>query len=168
MRNSPDDSFFRYVTADLDNAEHQNAVLAMVDAYSRDPMGDGTPLAPDVRERLIPGLRHLSTTLVFLAYDGDAPVGVAVCFLGFSTFAAKPLINLHDVAIVPTHRGRGVGRGLLAVVEAKARELGCCKLTLEVLDKNDRALRTYLAAGFKRYSLQPGAGEAIFMTKPLG
>ena len=41
------------------------------------------------------------------------------------------------------------------------------ELTLEVLDKNDRALRTYTAAGFKRYALQPGAGEAIFLTKSL-
>lgn len=139
----------------------------MIDAYSRDPMGDGAPLAPDVRERLIPGLRLHPTTLVFLALDGDAAVGVAVCFLGFSTFAARPLVNLHDVAILPTHRGRGTGRGLLTAVEARARELDCCKLTLEVLDQNHRALRTYAAAGFKRYSLQPGAGEAIFMTKRL-
>jgi GNAT superfamily N-acetyltransferase len=158
----------RYIQADLDRPDHQQAVEAMVDAYSRDPMGDGAPLAPEVRARLIPGLRQHPTTLVFLAYDGDTPVGVAVCFLGFSTFAAKPLINLHDVAIVPSHRCRGIGRGLLAAVEAKARELGCCKLTLEVLDQNHHALRTYTAAGFKRYALQPGAGEAIFMTKPLG
>jgi ribosomal protein S18 acetylase RimI-like enzyme len=159
---------FRYVQADLERADHQAAVLTMVDAYARDPMGDGAPLAPDVRARLIPGLRAHPTTLVFLAYDGDAPVGVAVCFLGFSTFAARPLVNLHDVCIVPTHRCRGIGRGLLAAVEARARELGCCKLTLEVLDQNHHALRTYTAAGFKRYSLQPGAGEALFLTKPLG
>jgi GNAT superfamily N-acetyltransferase len=167
MPTAPDDSI-RYLQADLDNAEHAATVLALVDAYSRDPMGDGAPLDPEVRERLIPGLRRHPTTLIFLAYDGATPVGVAVCFLGFSTFSAKPLVNLHDVCILPAHRARGVGRGLLAAVEAKARELGCCKLTLEVLDKNDRALRTYFAAGFKRYSLQPGAGEAIFLTKPLG
>lgn len=158
----------RTLQADLDRPDHQAAVLAMVDAYSRDPMGDGAPLAPEARVRLIPGLRAHPTTLVFLAYDGDTPVGVAVCFLGFSTFAAKPLVNLHDVCVVPTHRGRGVGRALLAAVETRARELGCCKLTLEVLDQNNRALQTYTAAGFKRYSLQPGAGEAIFLTKPLG
>ena len=139
----------------------------MVDAYSRDPMGDGAPLSPEARERLIPGLRKHPTTLVFLAYDADTPVGVAVCFLGFSTFAAKPLVNLHDVSILPTHRGRGIGRALLAAVEVRARELGCCKLTLEVLDQNHRALRTYAAAGFQRYALQPGAGEAIFLSKPL-
>ena len=157
----------RFVQADLKNPGHQAAVLFLVDAYSRDPMGDGAPLAPEVRARLIPGLQEHPTTLVFLAYDGEAAVGVAVCFLGFSTFAARPLVNLHDVAILPTHRQRGIGRGLLAAVEVRARELGCCKLTLEVLDQNERALRTYTAAGFKRYSLQPGAGEAIFMAKPL-
>ena len=168
MLNSSDASLIRYVQADLDNEEHQSSVLAMVDAYSRDPMGDGAPLATEIRERLIPGLRAHPTTIIFLAFDTDTPVGVAVCFLGFSTFAAKSLINLHDVSVLPTHRGRGVGRGLLAAVEAKGLELGCCKLTLEVLDQNDRALRTYTAAGFKRYSLQPGAGEAIFMSKGIG
>ncbi len=114
----------RTVQADLDRPDHQAAVLAMVDAYSRDPMGDGTPLSSAARKRLIPGLRTHPTTLVFLAYDGDNPVGVAVCFLGFSTFAAKPLVNLHDVSILPTHRGRGAGRALLAAVEAKESQRG--------------------------------------------
>lgn len=167
MPPTPAASAIRTVQADLSRPDHQAAVLAMVDAYSRDPMGDGAPLSAEARERLIPGLRQHPTTLIFLAYDGDTPVGVAVCFLGFSTFAAKPLVNLHDVSIVPTHRGRGIGRALLAAVEIRARELGCCKLTLEVLDQNHRALRTYAAAGFQRYALQPGAGEAIFLTKPL-
>lgn len=167
MTTTPGGLAIRTVQADLERAEHQAAVLAMVDAYSRDPMGDGAPLSAESRARLIPGLRQHPTTFVFLAYDGEVPVGVAVCFLGFSTFAAKPLVNLHDVAVVPTHRGRGVGRSLLAAVEAKARELGCCKLTLEVLDQNARALRIYAAAGFKRYALQPGSGEAIFLSKAL-
>jgi len=167
MTAAPENPTLRYLQADLARADHQAAVLAMVDAYSRDPMGDGAPLSAEARERLIPSLRAHPTTLVFLAYDGENPVGVAVCFLGFSTFAAKPLVNLHDVCVVPAHRGRGVGRGLLAAVETSARELGCCKLTLEVLDQNHRALRTYLAAGFQRYTLQPGAGEAIFLSKPL-
>ena len=47
------------------------------------------------------------------------------------------------------------------------RELGCCKLTLEVMDNNDRALRAYEAAGFGRYSLQENGSAAIFLSKPL-
>jgi GNAT superfamily N-acetyltransferase len=155
------------VEADLSRREHQDAVLAMTDAYSRDAFGDGKPLGPGARERLIPGLRAHPTTLIFLAFEGEQPVGAAVCFTGFSTFAARPLVNIHDLIVVPERRGKGVGRGLLDAVERRARELGCCKLTLEVLDKNERALRAYASFGFARYVLQEEAGEAIFMTKVL-
>jgi GNAT superfamily N-acetyltransferase len=155
------------IEADLGRREHQEAVIAMTDAYSRDPFGDGKPLDPGARERLIPGLRAHPTTLIFLAFDGDRPVGAAICFKGFSTFAAKPLVNIHDLVVVPDLRNKGVGRCLLEAVERRARELGCCKLTLEVLDRNERALGAYASFGFARYTLQEGAGEAIFMTKPL-
>jgi ribosomal protein S18 acetylase RimI-like enzyme len=157
----------RIVEADLSLAEHQEAVLAMVDAYSSDAMGNGKPLDQDVRTRLIPGLRRHPTTLIFLAFDGVQPIGAAVCFIGFSSFAAKPIINIHDFVVLPASRGKGIGRRLLEAVEAKARELGCCKLTLEVMDKNHQAIRMYQAAGFERYSLQEEAGVSIFMSKPL-
>jgi ribosomal protein S18 acetylase RimI-like enzyme len=157
----------RIVEADLARPEHQEALLAMTDAYSRDPFGDGKPLDAGVRERLIPGLRRHPTTLVMLAFEGARAVGAATCFIGFSTFAAKPLVNIHDLVVVEDCRKRGVGRRLLEAVEAKARELGCCKLTLEVLDQNLVALGAYRSFGFERYSLQEGAGEAIFMAKTL-
>jgi GNAT superfamily N-acetyltransferase len=155
------------VEADLGLPEHQEAVLAMVDAYSRDAMGEAKPLDPDVRARLIPGLQKHPTTLIFLAFDGGRPVGAAVCFIGFSTFAAKPLINIHDFVVLSALRGKGVGRRLLEAIGGKARELGCCKVTLEVMDKNHRALRMYEAAGFVRYALQKDAGTAIFISKQL-
>jgi ribosomal protein S18 acetylase RimI-like enzyme len=157
----------RIVEADLSLAQHKEAVLAMVDAYSRDPMGNGKPLDSDVRAQLIRGLQEHPTTLIYLAFDEDNPVGAAVCFIGFSTFAAKPLINVHDFVVLPAVRGKGVGRRLLEAVEKKARELGCCKLTLEVMDNNHQALRMYQAAGFVRYALQEESGTAIFMSKPL-
>jgi GNAT superfamily N-acetyltransferase len=155
------------VEADLTRPAHQEAVIAMIDAYARDPMGDGTPLDADVRARLIPGLRAYPTTLIFLAFDRDQAVGIAVCFIGFSTFAAKRLVNIHDFAVLATHRGRGVSRQLLDAIEVKARQLDCCKLTLEVLENNRRARRVYEAAGFARYELQPEAGGALFLSKPL-
>jgi GNAT superfamily N-acetyltransferase len=157
----------RVVEADLKLPAHQKAVLAMIDVYARDPLGETKPLDPDVRARLIPGLQNHPTTVVFLAFHGDQAVGAAVCFIGFSTFAAKPLINVHDFVVLSALRGKGVGRSLLEAIEGKARELGCCKLTLEVMDNNHRALRIYEAAGFARYALQKGSGTAIFMSKPL-
>lgn len=155
------------IEADLSLPGHQDALVAMIDAYSRDPMGDGGPLDPNVRDRLIPGLRAHPTTLAFLAFDREQPVGVAMCFLGFSTFAAKPLVNIHDFFVLGSHRGRGISRQLLAAIEAKARALGCCKLTLEVLENNRHARQIYERFGFAQYQLQPGAGGALFLSKGL-
>ena len=157
--------------ADLGRADHARDVVAMVDAYAQDPMGDGKPLAEEVKRALIPGLRQHPTTMVFLARarasGGTEPVGVAVCFLGFSTFKARPLLNIHDLAVVPAYRGRRVGARLLAAVEARARALGCCKLTLEVFINNHRARQVYEAAGFAPLVYQEAAGSAFYLAKNL-
>lgn len=155
------------IEADLGRGDHQEAVVDLLDAYSRDPMGNGTPLPADVKRELIRGLREHPTTLVMLAYVDGVAAGVAVCFRGFSTFAARPLINIHDLAVVPEQRGHGVGRMLLDAVAEKGRALGCCKLTLEVLENNERARRVYDAAGFRQAVYRPEAGGALFMTKSL-
>ena len=157
----------KIVEADLDNKDHQAAIINMLDAYSRDPMGDGKPLDPKVRKTLIPGLQQHPTTLIFLACSDGSPVGIAVCFKGFSTFAAKPLINIHDFAVLPDCRGLGIGRLMLEKVEHKAIELGCCKLTLETQENNKRARRVYEAAGFAQMVYQAEAGGSLFYSKKL-
>jgi GNAT superfamily N-acetyltransferase len=145
--------------ADLSDDVHARAVVALTAAYAEDPMGNAAPLPAEVLARLVPALRAHPTTLVFLAYVGDEPVGIATCFVGFSTFTARSLVNVHDLAVLPAHRGRGIGAALLRAVEDKARALGCARLTLEVLDGNARAQRVYANAGF--------VGGARFLTKPL-
>eukprot|EP01031_Cornospumella_fuschlensis_P021743 gene21743-26650_t len=119
------------IEADLSRPEHQEATVSLLDAYAMDPMGDGRPLSEVARREVIPGLREHPTTLVFLAYRGAKPVGLAICFRGFSTFAARPLVNISDYFVFPAHRGTGIGQGLMGAIERKARELGCCRLTLE-------------------------------------
>ena len=155
------------VEADLARPEHARDVVALTQSYARDPLGNGGPLDPGVVERLIPGLRDHPTTLILLAYAGDQAVGIATCFRGFSTFRARPLLNVHDLAVVPGQRGRGVGARLLAAVEQKAGELGCCRLTLEVLEKNANARRLYARAGFAQMGYEPGVGGSLFLVKAL-
>ena len=79
-----------------------------------DSMGNGHPLPSDVFDRLVPALRQHPTSMVFLAYLEERAVGIATCFLGFSTFAARALINIHDLAVLPECRGQGVGPALLS------------------------------------------------------
>jgi ribosomal protein S18 acetylase RimI-like enzyme len=163
-------------------------VKELINAYARDSMGNGAPLSQDVLDRLIPGLRNHPTTLIFLAYldepavggddravgiaepavgGDDRAVGIAVCFRGFSTFHARPLINIHDLAVLPEHRGRGIGRALLSAVEEHARSLDCCKLTLEVLENNRPARALYGKLGFHEAVYTEAAGPALFLVKSL-
>jgi len=154
--------------ADLSDPAHAAAILAVLDSYASDPVGGGRPLSAEVRAALLPGLRRYPTTLVLLAFDDGDPVGIAVCFFGFSTFQARPLLNVHDLAVVPGQRGRGIGRALLAAAESRARRVGCCKLTLEVQDDNHRARAVYARFGFTDFVLGGDAVPTRFLSKSLG
>ena len=148
--------------ADLQNADDRHAVLHLIDVYARDAMGSGQPLPEDTGRRTIDGLRSHPAGSQFVAHDGDQPVGLAVCFSGFSTFAGRPLINVHDLIVLPDYRRQGIARALLKHVETVARQSDCCKLTLEVRHDNATAKSLYQQRGFS-------AGEPgyEFWTKSL-
>ena len=97
---------------------------------------------------------------------GDKAVGLANCFMGYSTFAAAALVNIHDFAVLPGHRGAGIGKALMAAIEAEALKRGACKITLEVLSGNP-ARRLYQREGFGDYQLDPTTGHALFWQKRL-
>jgi ribosomal protein S18 acetylase RimI-like enzyme len=136
------------VDASLDNPAHAAAFLEMIDAYARDPMEGAMPLPERVRSKLVPALLAHPAHHVFLAYDGTRVIGFSVCILGFSTFEARPLMNIHDIGVLAEYRGRGVGRHLMDRIERRARDLNCCKLTLEVRRDNLPARGLYTKLGF--------------------
>ena len=152
--------------ADLLDGRDAAAVVDVLDSYASDPRGGSEPLSGEVRARLVPSLRAHPTTLVLLAFEGDLAVGLAIGFWGLSSFKARPLLNIHDLAVRPGHRGRGVGRALLAAAEQRARGRGCCKLTLEVQEDNTPARALYERVGFQdvRYG---DSGPTRFLGKPL-
>ena len=156
------------VRADLSLKAHQDAVLRMIDAYASDPFGDGRPLGPSVCENLIAGLRAHPTTVAFLALADHEPVGIAMCFRGFSTFAARPLLYISDFYVDPSFRRHGIGRRLLQAVEDEARSTGGCKLTLEVQENNKHARRIYGAFGFAQAVYVESAGGALALSKSIG
>ena len=94
---------------DFADTLHCSGVVEVLNSYASDPFGGGEPLSPEVQERLIPALRNHPTVLVLLAFDERRAVGVAVCFFGFSTFQALPLLNIHDLAVVPGYSSLQTG-----------------------------------------------------------
>lgn len=136
------------VPVDYRSPNHRWAVVSLLDSYAGSPQAGGVGMADDAREQVVALLEGFPTSLVLLAVEGDEPVGLAVCCEGFSTFAGKPLVNIHDLVVSPNHRGRGIGQKLLEAVEQEARHRGCAALSLEVLGDNLPAMKLYRKCGF--------------------
>ena len=153
--------------ADYSNPAHAQAVVLLLDAYAQDPAGGGKPLSDFAKGNLISALAARPQAFSVLAFDGDKAVGLINCIEGFSTFACKPLVNIHDVAVLPSYRGQRIGEKMLALVDEISRERGACKLTLEVLQGNHGAVKLYERVGFAGYQLDPAMGQARFFQKWL-
>lgn len=147
---------------------HAAALVQLLDAYAQDPAGGGEALSEFAKANLARELAARPQAFSVLAFAGDEAVGLVNCIEGFSTFACRPLVNVHDVAVLAGFRGQRVGEQMLALVEQIAQERGACKLTLEVLAGNASAIRLYERVGFAGYQLDPAMGQAQFFHKWLG
>jgi len=155
------------INADLNNPQHGAAFVLLLNEYARDPMGGGEDLPDYAKANLVDEVRRRSAIRVVLAFVDGQPAGFSTCIEGFSTFACKPLLNIHDIAVSHRFRGLGIAKKLLAHIEDLAGKAGCCKITLEVLQGNTLAYSLYRSAGFATYELDPAMGGAIMMQKKL-
>ncbi|WP_159567511.1 GNAT family N-acetyltransferase [Budvicia diplopodorum] len=155
------------IVADYTNADQGKDLVELLNNYALDPMGGGEALTPQVKNSLVAELAKLSHAFSVLAYVDGKPAGLINGFFGFSTFACKPLVNIHDVVVDGQFRGLGLSQKMLDKVEQHAKAKGCCKLTLEVLQGNDVAKGSYQKFGFAGYELDPEMGKAMFWQKKI-
>ena len=153
--------------ADLDSEADQAVLVEMLNEYSKGITGSSDGLASDVLARLGTGLRDHPTAFALIARASERPVGFAVCLFGFSTFAAKRTINIHDIGVMEGSRGQGIGRRLLKRVVEIGQESDCCKLTLEVETDNTSALGLYRSMGFRTGDHLDADATALFLERPL-
>ena len=153
--------------ADYHNLVHADVLVRLLNTYAQDPAGGGAALSAFAKANLVKELAARPQAFSVLAFAGDQAVGLVNCIEGFSTFACRPLVNIHDVAVLPSYRGQRVAEEMLALVDDIARERGACKLTLEVLAGNTSAVRLYERVGFAGYQLDPAMGHAQFFQKWL-
>ena len=147
---------------DYENPMHLEALVGLLNHYMTDPMGDALPLNKLKQLRLVDGLANHPTALVlFVLYNGEI-AGLSTCFINFSTFKAKPYINIHDLIIDHHFRSKGFGKCLLQQIESISKDRNYCKITLEVREDNRAAKNLYSKLGFK--DIQP---KMDFWTKEL-
>jgi ribosomal protein S18 acetylase RimI-like enzyme len=162
-----DDLTYRIVPADYGNPLHAAVIVQLLDEYARGPTGGGAALSETVKKNLVPALAHCGNATSAIAFVDDQPVGLLNAFQTLSTFRAQPLLNIHDIVVSEKWRRLGIARRLLQFIEQIARERGCCKLTLEVLEGNRGAQALYGELGFSSYSLREEFGNALFWQKEI-
>ena len=170
----PDDArptAIRIEPANLEDAGDAAAILALLRAFAQEPVSGGRDLPADVQARLLDGLRRHPVSRNWLAWDDSASppsaIGCAICQIGFSTFLAKPTLNLHDLFVLPSHRDRGVGLMLMNALHEAAKRLGCGKVTLEVNHTNEAGQRFYRRLGYGDGQATERGDGVWFWSKPL-
>jgi ribosomal protein S18 acetylase RimI-like enzyme len=137
-----------FVKVDLQDEKHCSQLLRLLNEYMEDEMGILKPMPGNLKLKIIDGLRKHSAYIGFFACIDKEFAALANCNLNFSTWKAKPLINIHDFIVSPQFRKRGVGMFLLEAIENYARENGYCRINLEVRQDNYKAQNLYKKAGF--------------------
>ncbi len=153
--------------ADYQNLQHCNDLIYLLNSYAQDPMGGAAPLSDYSVQNLCAKLAARNDVFTILCYVDGKPAGICNFVEGFSTFKAKPLLNIHDMGVVAEYRGLGLSHKMMDLVEKIAGERDCCKITLEVLEGNQVAKNSYLKFGFTSYELDPKMGSALFWEKVL-
>lgn len=153
---------YQFELCDYSNPTHCEALIELMEEYMADPMGDHAPHTDKENEQLITGLANHHGAFVVFVLDGDKYVGFTTCFELFSTFSVRPYMYIHDFAIAASHRGKGVGRAMMAHLVELSNKKGCAKITLEVRVDNPSALKLYKNFGFE--SCEP---DMLFWTKKL-
>ena len=155
----------KVIEVDYSDSRQAKDLVSLLGIYAQDPMGGGKALDDYVVSHVVSELSKRPYAFSVLCYVDGTPAGLINCFEAFSTFSCKPLVNIHDVIVVREFRGHNISQSMLTKVEEIAKYKGCCKLTLEVLSKNEAARLSYAKFGFSDYELDPEMGTAHFWQK---
>ena len=108
--------------------------------------------------------------------QADIGAGIVVedegLLVGFLTgMLVADEFHLHNMAVHPDFRGRGIGRELMTAVESMCHEKGIHRIQLEVREDNEIARHLYLSSGFESVGTRkdyygPGR-DAYLYTKQL-
>jgi len=147
---------------DYENPLHLTALVDLLNHYMTDPMGEAPPLNKLQQLRLVDGLsNHPAALVLFVLYEVEI-VGLATCFINFSTFNVKSYLYIHDIVVYADFRNKGLGKALMEKLIEISTEREYCKITLEVREDNFQAQGLYYSLGFEECT--PGM---LFWTKKL-
>jgi len=80
---------------------------------------------------------------MFGLYDQEKLVGYVSMSIDENNAA-----ELHNLSVLPDYRHKGYGKNLLDYCEKRAKELGCGKIKIEIIEENKILKDWYLKNGF--------------------
>lgn len=131
-------------------------------AYEKEP--DAVTGTPESFTACLWPAEGSPTAWAHVAEEDGEVVGIAVWFLTFSTWEGTNGLWLEDLYVSPAHRGKGLGRRLLATLAAVCVERGYPRMEWTVLDWNTPALEVYRRVGaepLQEWTTQRLAGAAL-------
>lgn len=157
---------------DFANALDRDALAKMIQSFSADEAIGGKGIASETAVAAVAGLaRRVPSIWVAMAWDESGEsrrgAGMVITIESYSTFAAAPVLNIHDVAVASDYRRQGVGRRLVEAARDEARRRDCCKMTLEAYRQNEGAIRLYRDLGFRSPGEGTPTGETLFFSLSL-
>lgn len=110
----------------------------------------------DGAERFYGSRMEVESAAVFIAEDGERPVGFAYMEYEPMLYAdlATEVAWLHDIYVEPETRGQGAGKALLAAIRGEAKRLGANKVLLSVALANVEGQRLFERNGFRRTMIE--------------
>ena len=142
------DKNIQIIKGDLNIAEHAEHFLRLTAAYMADPMGKAEAWTEEQKTKVVGEMKDHPCSLILFAKSAGKFVGICTCFYAYSTFLAKPLLNIHDIYVEESMRGKGISKQLVQAIEEFAKQKNCGKITLEVRKDNLNARDLYKSQGF--------------------
>jgi len=99
-------------------------------------------------------LKRLSAGHSVLALAGGEVLGTISLYRdcerkGFAWYARHEVCRFGQFAVEPAYQQYGIGRSLMALVEAQARQWGCAELALDTSEQAHHLIAYYAKHGFR-------------------
>lgn len=149
---------------DWNSPEDGLTAVNLLNSYAQDSLVGAAPLSAFVKERLPAAMEAMAGAFSVIGFQADVPIALANCFSILSPLTCKPVVKIQDLIVLSHACDSGIEQGMLSFVEEHARQAGALHVSLEVLNKNERAIRSYVSCGFARYG---SAEHAVLLEKRI-
>lgn len=149
---------------DWTSPEDGLTAVNLLDSYAQDSVVGAAPLSTFVKERLPAAMVATPGAFSVIGFEAGVPIALANCFSILSPLTCKPVVKIQDLIVLSNSYDSAVEQGMLGFVEEHARQTGALHVSVEVLNNNERVIRSYFSCGFARYG---SAENAVLLEKRI-